>query len=56
MAKDLDEGETLEAHYADDEKRLQLISRLRAERQTNVDLIKTLKISYYLEAIPLNEK
>jgi len=56
MAKELDEGVTLEAYYADDEKRLQLISRLRAERQTNVDLIKTLKNSYYLEAIPLNEK
>ncbi len=56
MSKGLEEGKTLEEHYADDEKRLQLISRLRDERQTNVDLIKSLKNTYYLEAIALNEK
>ncbi len=56
MKKGLDEGKTLEEHYADDEKRLKLIERLRNEHTTNVELIKKLHNSYYLEAIPLNEK
>jgi len=56
MAKDLKEGQTLEERFANDENRLKLVTRLRAERKTNVDLIKKLKNSYYLEPIPLNEK
>jgi len=56
MTKDLEEGVTLEEHFADDENRLKLISRLRNERETNVELIKKLKNSYYLEPIALNEK
>ena len=56
MRKGLDENITLEDHYAGDEKRLLLIERLRKERQTNIDLIKSLKNTYYLEAIPLNDK
>ncbi|MBT3227688.1 MAG: hypothetical protein HOD43_11390 [Candidatus Marinimicrobia bacterium] len=56
MSKDLEQGKTLEEHYANDESRLKLIARLRTERKTNVDLIRSLKNSYYLEPIPLNEK
>ncbi len=56
MTKGLEEGVTLEEHFADDENRLKLISRLRNERETNVELIKKLKNSYYLEPIALNEK
>jgi len=56
MSKGLEDGKSLEEHYADDEKRLQLIARLREERQTNVDLIKSLKNTYYLDAIALNDK
>ncbi|NQT62361.1 MAG: hypothetical protein HQ556_05320 [Candidatus Marinimicrobia bacterium] len=56
MAKGIEEGKTLEEHFANDENRLKLITRLRDERKTNVDLIKKLKNSYYLEPIPLNEK
>jgi 2',3'-cyclic-nucleotide 2'-phosphodiesterase (5'-nucleotidase family) len=56
MTKGLEDGVTLEEHYADDENRLKLITRLRDERKTNVDLIKKLKNSYYLEPIALNEK
>ena len=56
MSKELEEGVTLEAHFADDDNRLKLISRLREERKTNVELIKNLKNSYYLEPIALNEK
>jgi len=56
MARGLDDGKTLEEHYANDEKRLQLIQRLRQEKATNQKLIKELKNSYYFEAIPLNAK
>jgi len=56
MSKSLEEGVTLEEHYADDENRLKLISRLKEEKQTNYDLIKKLKNSYYLEPIALNDK
>ena len=56
MSKGLEEGVSLEEHFAEDENRLKLITRLRNERKTNVDLIKKLKNSYYLEPIPLNEK
>ena len=56
MAKGIEEGMTLEEHFAGDENRLKLITRLRDERETNVDLIKKLKNSYFLEPIPLNEK
>lgn len=56
LAKGLKEGETLEEHFAEDENRLKLIARLRAERKTNVDLIQQLKNTYYLEPIALNAK
>ncbi|MBT4035700.1 MAG: hypothetical protein HOB84_13300 [Candidatus Marinimicrobia bacterium] len=56
MSKGLEEGMTLEEHFAKDENRLKLITRLRDERKTNIDLIKKLKNSYYLEPIALNEK
>jgi len=56
MSKGLEEGLTLEERYKDDENRLKLISRLREEKETNIDLIKKLKNTYYLEPIPLNEK
>lgn len=56
MSKGLDDGKSLEEHYAEDAKRLQLITRLREEQKTNADLIRNLKNSYYFEAIPLNEK
>lgn len=56
LSKGLEEGLTLEEQYADDENRLKLVARLRNERESNLDLIKKLKNSYYLEPIPLNEK
>ncbi len=56
MSRGLEEGMTLEEHFAEDENRLKLIARLRDERKTNVDLIKKLKNSYFLEPIPLNDK
>ncbi len=56
LSKAVEEGKTLEEQFADDDNRLKLITRLRAERQTNVDLIHKLKNSYYLEAIALNDK
>ena len=56
LAKDLKSGETLEEHYAGDEKRLQLISRLRAEQDQNKLTITQLRNTYYLEATPLNDK
>jgi len=56
MAKGLEEGQTLEEHFANDEARMKLITRLRNEKKTNADLIKQLKNSYYLEAIALNAK
>ena len=56
MSKDLKQDQTLEERYATDKKRLELIKRLRSEKQTNLDLIKTLKNTYFFEAIPLNDK
>ena len=56
MSKGLDEGMSLEDHYADDENRLKLIAKLRNDLETNQDLIKKLKNSYHLEVISLNDK
>ncbi len=56
MSRDLKEGETLESHYATDQKRLELIAKLRADLIKNRETITTLKNSFYLEAIPLNDK
>jgi len=56
MRKGLEEGVSLEAHFADDENRLKLISRLKKEKESNESLIRKLKNSYFLEPIALNEK
>ncbi len=56
LSRDLEVGQTLEERYAEDEKRLQLIKRLQKEKQDNMELIKTLKNSYFYEPIPLNDK
>jgi len=56
MSKGLEDGKTLEEHYAKDEKRLLLIKRLRDEQANNESLIKKLKNSYYFDPMPLNEK
>ncbi len=56
MSTDLKEGQTLEERYANDAKRLQLITRLKGEKQTNQDLIKELNNSYFFDPISLNDK
>jgi len=56
MAEVLEEGQALEQYYAGDDKRLELINRLKDEKNHNEDLIKKLKNSYYFEAIALDDK
>lgn len=56
MSKNLEAGQTLEERYADDAKRMQLISRLQAEKQTNKDLINKLHNSFYFDSVPLNDR
>ncbi|MCF7824371.1 MAG: hypothetical protein K9N35_09400 [Candidatus Marinimicrobia bacterium] len=56
MSVNLKEGETLEAHYADDATRLNLIKKLQAEKKANEEAVIDQKNSYYYEPIALNAK
>jgi 2',3'-cyclic-nucleotide 2'-phosphodiesterase (5'-nucleotidase family) len=56
MLKGVPEGVALEDHYAADEKRLQLITRLKSERADNEDLIKKLGNTYYFNPVALDDK
>jgi len=56
MRTNIEEGVSLEQHYAGDEKRLELITRLRSERADNVNLISKLSNTYYFDPIALDEK
>lgn len=56
MAEKLEDGQTLESFYAEDEQRMTLINRLKDEKKENEDLIRKMKNSYYFQAIPLDAK
>jgi len=55
LAKDVPEGQSLEAYYAKDETRLGLVKNLRAEEQRNRELLETLGNGYFFTAIALDK-
>lgn len=56
MMKDVPEDVTLEEHFADNDKKLQLINRLKNERSNNEGLIEKLGNTFYFNPIALDEK
>ena len=56
MKQGLEEGVSLEEHFADDSKRLELINRLKSERADNEELITKLNNTYYFNPVALDEK
>ena len=56
MAQGLEPGVTLEQHFAEDPKRLELIARLRSEKAENLSLMEKLNNTYYFDPVALDEK
>ena len=56
MSRDLKEGETLEEKFKDNQSRLNVVSRLRKEREVNVKQISEFTNTYFFRAMQLNDK